>query len=456
MTSGPAASTQLRSRQVAFDVLREVDERDAYANLVLPNRMRSAGLDVRDAAFATELTYGTLRRLGTYDAIVRRCSTRDRVDPPVGDLLRLGAHQLFAMKVPSHAAVATTVELAKRNGMRGATGFVNAVLRRMSSTPLAQWLDELTEGLPSGSDADLAVRESHPPWLVARLRRALEVSGRPGAEVAELLAADNVPAPLTLVARPPRSTVAELVGAGATPGRWSPFAAVLDGGDPGLVQAVRERRAGVQDEGSQLMAIALAEATVEAGPDNRWLDMCAGPGGKAALLAAIGARRDARLEAWELHEHRAQLVRSQVPSDTPVHVRDAGDPSVVAQHAGRFDRVLLDAPCTGAGALRRRPEARWRKSEADLPALVTAQTRLLAGALELVRPGGLVAYVTCTPLVDETRGVLDAVCGPDVDVLDARAALTSVVADLGSGPYVQLWPHRHGTDAMFLALLRRR
>jgi 16S rRNA (cytosine967-C5)-methyltransferase len=449
-----------RPRQVAFDVLSAVTEQDAYATLLLPARLRSAHMIGRDAAFATELTYGTLRWQGSYDAICNACTDRSPsdIDPRVREVLRLGAHQLFSMNVPNHAAVATSVELAKKNGHRAAAGFVNAVLRRMAGASFDEWMSTLTADLEADSDQALSIRFSHPKWLVSELRRALLVADRPESEITDLLKCHNAPAPVTLVARPRRSTVSELIDGGAKAGRWSPLAAVLDGGDPAQVPAVRDHRAGVQDEGSQLVALAMAAPSLSAEPGaGRWLDMCAGPGGKAAVLAALAPANGAELEAWELREHRAELVRQHVPSAVTVAVRDAGDPEVVREAAGRFARALLDAPCSGAGALRRRPEARWRKSAADLPRLVRGQIRLLHAAIALTEPGGVIGYATCSPLVGETTEVVDAVlaASPDVQQLDTRQFLPVEVADVGPGPAVHLWPHLHGTDAMYFALLRR-
>ena len=438
-------------RRVAFDLLRAVEERDAYANLVLPGLLRDRGLAGRDAAFATELAYGTLRGRGTYDAVLAACVDRplDQVDPPVLDVLRLGAHQLLAMRVPPHAAVGATVELARAVVGEGRASFVNAVLRRVGGTDLPGWLGRVAP--PSDADpvGHLAVVHSHPAWVVSALRDAL---GGDLTATAELLAADNRAAEVALVARPGRAEVAELVAAGARPGAWSPYAAVLESGDPGALAAVREGRAGVQDEGSQLVALALAAAPL-AGRDERWLDLCAGPGGKAALLGAVARERGAHLLAAEVAPHRAALVRRAAGPDATVVVADGRSPAWA--EAG-FDRVLLDAPCTGLGALRRRPEARWRRRPGDVAALTKLQRQLLGSALEAVRPGGLVAYVTCSPHLAETRAVVSDVLRrrPDVTREDARPLFPGV-PDLGDGPEVQLWPHRHGTDAMYLALLRR-
>jgi 16S rRNA (cytosine967-C5)-methyltransferase len=260
-----------------------------------------------------------------------------------------------------------------------------------------------------------------------------------------------------LVARPGRTTIDELVEAGGRPTGTSPYAVELGSGDPGEVPAVREGRAAVQDEGSQIVAIIAATAPME-GTDERWLDMCAGPGGKAALLAALAAEKGAGVLAVELQPHRAELVRKALGPDAPgslgVVVADATEP---VGEEGSFDRVLLDAPCSGLGALRRRPEARWRKSPTDIPGLVALQERLLHAALRDVRPGGVVVYSTCSPVLEETAGVVASIVESGEAEL-VPAADAGVGIDGAEGPLpgtVQLWPHRHGTDAMFLAVLRR-
>ena len=447
------------SRQVALRALRAVDEQDAYANLALPRLLREARLSGRDAAFTTELTYGTLRGRLTYDTVLAACSARPiaEIDPPLLDALRLGAHQLLAMRVPSHAAVAATVDLVRAEIGQGAAGFANAVLRRVAEHDLETWLG-LVVPEDAAEDTALAIRHSHPEWIVRALRDALRHHGRDVTELAELLVADNTAAAVTLAALPGLADPAAL---GPPAGRLSPYAVTVSG-SPGDLPAVREGLARVQDAGSQAVALALAEVPVE-DDAGRWLDLCAGPGGKSALLAAVLLQRrragdlppEARLVATELTPHRAALVTTSVAGVAGAAAA-AGEAPPVGVHTadGRrledagllppqgYDRVLLDAPCTGLGALRRRPEARWRRAPSDLATLGPLQRDLLRAALDAVRPGGVVGYATCSPHPAETTLVVR-------DVLRSRPDVERVVADR------QLWPHRDGCDAMYLALLRR-
>ena len=440
------------ARAAALEVLRAVRSADAYTNLALAAALKRHGLSGRDAAFATELTSGTVRRQGLYDAVLAACVDRPlaKVQARVLDALRLGTHQLLAMRVPAHAAISTTVALVRSDVGPGAAGFANAVLRRVSEHDLDTWIDRVAPDPVDDRSGYLAVAQAHPRWVVEELERAVGQQ-----EIEALLAADNESPGVTLVARPGRSTRAELPG---EPTRWSPYGVHLASGDPGAVPAVADGRAGVQDEGSQLVALALAAAPLD-GRDSRWLDVCAGPGGKAALLAALASGRGAG--CWPT-------------SGCPTGRRWCGGPwrgadgvlgIVVADGTrppwpdGAFDRVLVDAPCTGLGALRRRPEARWRRQPADLDNLVPLQRALLGAALDSVRPGGVVLYATCSPVLAETVGVVEAVLAARDDAVlgDAVALLPDVPDAAGPLPGTfQLWPHRHGTDAMFGALLRRR
>ncbi len=468
------------ARLAAFETLRAVSAEGAYGNLVLPGRVRAHRLDRRDAAFATELAYGALRRQGTWDAVLARCVDRplDRLDGAVLDALRLGVHQLLAMRVPDHAALDRTVGLVRAEIGAGPGGLVNAVLRKVAAKDLAAWTAELEAEAPDET-ARLGLRHAHPAWQVRALRQALVAHGRDAGELEALLEADNAPPVVNLVALPGVGELDEALGAGARAGDLVPGSALSSGGDLHRLASVRAGGVRVQDAGSQLVARALVAAGGDIAPGEHWLDLCAGPGGKAALLAALADAHGARLTANEVAPHRAELVRRAL---RPVparawEVRTGDGREAAALLGGRpaaeagFDRVLVDAPCTGLGALRRRPESRWRRTPRDLAELGPLQRQLLRAAADVTRPGGLIAYVTCSPHAAETLAVVEDVLREraDLEAVDAlgpvrEAALPGALEgerDPGlsrdGGPAtVQLWPHVHGTDAMFLALLRRR
>ncbi len=470
-----------QARQAALDVLGAVRSRGAYANLTLPGVLTQRRLSGRDAALATELAYGTCRALGQLDAVLAACCDRPlaELDGPILDALRLGVYQLLHTRIPDHAALSVTVDLVRAGPNAGAAGFVNAVLRKVSRRDLAGWITELAPDPADDPIGYLSLATAHPRWITTALRDALAgtnggmdgemdagenaggneatVSGTGAGtngvmdELPAALAADDVAPHVHLMAKPGLITRDELArAANGEPARFSPVGVYLSMGDPGRIAAIADGRAAVQDEGSQLVALALAAAELS-GPDGRWLDLAAGPGGKAALLGAVAAQRGAVVDAVEIAPHRADLVRRAVAGlPVTVHTTDGRNPGLPP---GSYDRVLLDAPCTGLGALRRRPESRWRRSQADVAPLVGLQRELLESAARLVRPGGLVAYVTCSPHLAETAGVVGR--RPDqLELIDARPYFTGV-DQLGDGPTVQLWPHRHGTDGMFLALLRR-
>lgn len=441
------------ARRVALDVLRAVRTREAYANLILPELLRRRQLSGRDAALATELAYGAARAQGLLDEIITACLDRplSRVDGAVLDCLRLGAYQLLRTRIPEHAAVASTVDLARAVAGSPASGFVNAVLRKVSEKDEEGWLAQLAPDADADPIAHLALRHAHPRWIARAFAEAL---GDKGSELQAALAADDARPVVHLVARPGEISADELAAiTGGDVAPYSPYGVHLPpgAGDPADSEPIQERLAAVQDEGSQLCAVALTRVALT-GPDQRWLDLCAGPGGKAALLGALAATCGATVDAVEVAEHRARLVE-QATEDLPVtvHLADGRAPGLEPG----FDRVLVDAPCTGLGALRRRPEARWRRQPTDVANLTKLQGELLTAALDLARPGGVVAYVVCSPHLAETEGVVAQVTRrARAEVLDAREFFPGV-PQLGEGPYVQLWPHRHGTDAMFCAVLRK-
>lgn len=455
------------ARLVAFEVLRAVAAEDAYANLVLPARIRDHGLDKRDAGFATELSYGALRGQGTYDAILARCVDRplDQLDPAVLDALRIGSHQLLAMRVPAHAALDQTVGLARAVIGAGPSALINAVLRKVAAHNMEEWLDLLVRD-ETDATRIASIRHAHPEWIVRALRQSLVAHGRPATEITKLLEADNAAPVVNLVALPGLGGLDEALENGATPGELVAGSALSSGGDLGRLASVREGSTRVQDVGSQLVARAMAAVDLGAGfgSDELWLDLCAGPGGKAALLGALANEQGATLLANEPAAHRAKLVRqalSAVPSDI-WQVRTGDGRELGTEQPESFDRVLVDVPCSGLGALRRRPESRWRRTPKDLADLGPLQRDLLKSALDAVRPGGVVAYVTCSPHPAETTAVVSDALRKrdDLELLDAGNVLDSVSLtgglEAGHELTAQLWPHIHQTDAMFLALIHKK
>ncbi|MDY3048760.1 MAG: transcription antitermination factor NusB, partial [Rothia sp. (in: high G+C Gram-positive bacteria)] len=427
------ARTADGARAVAFQVLAAVALEDAYANLVLPKAIRAAHLDARDAGFATELTYGTLRNQGTYDAILAHCVDRpvEKIGTKILLVLRLGVHQLLAMRVPDHAALNQTVALARAEIGSGPANFVNAVLRRVSERTPEDWYALIAEEAPDELTR-LALEKSHPAWVVRSFRQALAAHGRKPDEVEALLDADNASPVVNLVVLPGLGDLDEARAAGAEDGPLVEGSAFYSAGDLARLESVREGVVRAQDVGSQLVARALADAPLE-GSDSNWLDLCAGPGGKAALLGALGAQRGARLLANEAADHRAELVRrSLAPLPSGTYSVVAGDGRQIARTVAggsnlpegmpadvRFDRVMVDVPCSGLGALRRRPEARWRKSPRDIAELLPLQLDLFKAAASVTRPGGLIAYVTCSPHTAETQSIVhDILRKVDVTLLD--------------------------------------
>ena len=492
------------ARATVFEVLRSVAESDAYANLVLPKAIRSHRLDHRDAGFATELTYGTLRHQGTYDAILSRCVDRpiEKVGTTTLIVLRMGVHQLLNMRVPAHAALNQSVSLAREKIGAGPASFINAVLRRVSERTPEEWYELIIEEAKDDTER-MALLASHPAWIVRSMRQALVAHGRPATEIEQLLEADNLAPVVNLVALPGLGSLDEAREQGAVDGELVEGSALYASGDLARLESVREGTVRAQDAGSQLVARALAAAPLD-GPDTAWLDLCAGPGGKAALLGALGIQRGASLIANEAAAHRAQLVEGSLrPLPEGSYAVLTGDGRQIRETLRKnasdlpgsiepgqlFDRVMVDVPCSGLGALRRRPEARWRKSPRDIAELLPLQRQLLDAAIEATRPGGVIAYVTCSPHAAETQNIVAEVLESGaVSLLDSATILrevalhtedangepVSVLAgekDPGHTPEIkvkkgapvvnasattaQLWPHVHGTDAMFLALLRK-
>jgi 16S rRNA (cytosine967-C5)-methyltransferase len=433
-------------RLLVFDILQEVNQRGGYSNLLLPSALTDSKFEQRDKGFATELLYGTLRMQGRHDYIASQISDRpwSEVDSGIVDVIRMGAHQLFEMRVATHAAVSATVELARKVLGESKASFVNAMLRKMSAQTLDEWMqpvhaikDDVTR---------LAILHSHPEWIVSAYFDLL----KDFAEVESALIANNVPASPTLVWWPGRSSQEELVELGGVPTRYSNYGAKFDG-VPNSLEPVRRRRAGVQDEGSQIVAQIFSKVASDSA---RWLDLCAGPGGKAALISSIAQQNGHEFTANEVSEPRAELVR-QVVGKSRVWV---GDGREISSHGESFDAILADVPCTGLGALRRRPEVRWRRTVTDLRALTQLQRELSNSAVSILNEGGLFAYATCSPHFAETSvAVADILkAHPNLDQVDLTEYLPVGLEGAMRGKSLSLWTHRHHSDAMFMAVFRKK
>jgi 16S rRNA (cytosine967-C5)-methyltransferase len=432
-------------RVLAYDLLSEVNRRGGYSNLLLPQALGASNFEQRDKGFVTELLYGTLRMQGRHDYILSQVSDRpwSEVDEGIVDICRLGVHQLFEMRVATHAAVSATVELARKVTGESKASFVNAILRKVSAQTLEEWLapvDAMTDPVTR-----LSIRYSHPEWIVSAYFDLLKDYERVESE----LAANNVPAMPTLVSWPGASTQDQLVELGGVATQYSPYGAKFDGA-PGSLEVIRHRQAGVQDEGSQLVAHIFSQATQNA---ITVLDLCAGPGGKAALISHICDVEGREFVANEVSEARAKLVKNVV-GKFPVWV---GDGREIASHEKLFEAIIADVPCTGLGALRRRPEVRWRRTVQDLRALTELQRELANAALSVLSVGGIFGYATCSPHFAETFGQVKMILKdhPELEQIDVSPYMPSNLQGAVRDKSMALWTSAHDTDSMFLALFKK-
>jgi len=432
-------------RLLAFDLLTEVNRNDGYSNLLLPAALNASTLEDRDRNLVTELVYGTLRMQGKHDWILSQISDRPwaEVDPGIVDVARLGVHQIHELRIPDHAAVSATVEVARKRLGESKASFVNALLRSVTRKSYQEWFAPLEQ--ISDRVERLSIQYSHPEWIISAYFDLL----KDWTDVEAELATNNIPALPTLVSWPGYSTQAELVALGAEATIYSQLGARMKG-NPRNLDLIRHRLAGVQDEGSQLVATVFAAAS----SGDSWLDMCAGPGGKAALLSSIAKERAIDFTANEFSAPRAELVKKVVHGAAVW----CGDGREIASHGKSFDAVIVDAPCTGLGALRRRPEVRWRRTLTDLRALTSLQRELLDSAVTVMNSGAILGYATCSPhLAETTVQILDILKKhPELEQLDIIDYLPNNLKDATRGKAMSLWTHKHGTDAMFLALLRKK
>lgn len=430
------------SRLLAFDLITEVNRNQGYSNLLLPQALSSSNLPERDRNLVTELVYGTLRMQGRHDWVLAQISDRpwSEVDAGIVDIARMGVHQIHQMRIPDHASVSASVEVARKRLGESKASFVNALLRSVTRKSIEDWFSPLTD--IKDPITRLSIQYSHPEWIVSAYYDLL----KDWDEVEAALSINNIAALPTLVSWPGYSTQDDLLAIGAEATKFSQLGARWKG-NPGSLDLIRHRLAGVQDEGSQLVASLFAQAA----PGSRWLDLCAGPGGKAALLAALAQQRSLTFTANEISVPRAELVK-RVVHGARVWVGDGRD---IASHNESFDAILIDAPCTGLGALRRRPEVRWRRTLQDLRELTSLQRELIDAAITVLEPNGILGYATCSPhLAETTVQVNDIIKNhPEMELVDLTPYLPDGLDGAIRGGAMALWTHRHGTDSMFLAIL---
>ena len=432
------------SRLLAFDLLTEVNRYEGYSNLLLPQALNASKLEERDRSLVTELLYGTIRMQGKHDWVLAQISDRpwSEVDPGIVDICRLGVHQIHEMRIPDHAAVAATVEVARKRIGESKASFVNALLRSVTRKSMEDWFSPL-ESITDPVER-LAIQYSHPEWIVSAYYDLL----KSWEEVEAALKINNEAATPTLVSWPGNSTQRDLIDVGGEPTQFSPYGAHWKG-NPGALDLIKSRKIGVQDEGSQLVA----EVFAKAAQGTSWLDMCAGPGGKAALLSSIARTRGITFTANEISAARAELV-SQVVHGDRVLVSDGRAIGLLTE---KFDAILIDAPCTGLGALRRRPEVRWRRTLQDLRALTQLQRELVESAIQALEPGGVLGYATCSPHLAETSIQIADIKKhhPDLQLIPIDEYLPANLDGATRDGAMSLWTHKHGTDAMYLALFRK-
>ncbi len=432
------------ARLLAFDLLTEVNRNEGYSNLLLPQALNASKLDDRDRSLVTELLYGTIRMQGKHDWVLAQISDRpwSEVDPGIVDICRLGVHQIHEMRIPDHAAVAATVEVARKRIGESKASFVNALLRSVTRKSIEEWfapLNQMTDVVER-----FAIQFSHPEWIVSAYYDLLKNWD----EVELALKINNEAATPTLVSWPGFSTQQDLIDIGGEPTEFSPYG-VHWKGNPGALDLIKSRKIGVQDEGSQLVAAVFAKVA----QGSSWLDLCAGPGGKAALLSSIARQRDIRFTANEVSPARAVLVTQVVHGDRVL----VSDGRTIGSSAEKFDAILIDAPCTGLGALRRRPEVRWRRTLQDLRALTQLQRELVESAIQALRPGGVLGYATCSPHLAETSIQVADIKKkhPELQQVIVDEYLPSSLVGATRDGAMSLWTHKHGTDAMYLALFRK-
>lgn len=441
-------------RRTALHVLQDVTRGGAYASLALSKRLRDARLPKRDEALVSELVYGTLERQITLDYFLDKLMERPDIDAVIRDILRMGAYQiLYLTRVPDSAAVDESVKLARQMDRDAFGGLVNGVLRNIvRQKDDLPWPDKESDPV-----LWLSVRHSLPQWIAERLIAAY------GMEEAEAIAAYQPDERRIIVRRtkdklPPAAFEARMTENGWDwrPARLPDTYSVTGIGDIGMDKAFLGGLYSVQGEGSQLCAMAVAP-----GRATTVLDACAAPGGKSAVLSEMMSGTG-RVHAWDIHEHRVELIRGMVKRLRLDNVRPAvRDATVVREDlVGTMDAVLLDAPCSGLGVMLQKPDVKLRQTPEAVVAMAETQAALLDACCQYVRPGGTLVYSTCTILPEENGEQVAAFLTrhPEFEPDDAglRAAMPDFVQDHIENGALQLQAHRDGMEGFYIARIMKK
>ncbi|MFV0636061.1 16S rRNA (cytosine(967)-C(5))-methyltransferase RsmB [Mitsuokella sp. WILCCON 0060] len=443
-----------KARETAVRILYEVHENGAYANVALAKALRQENLSEQDRRFVTELVYGAVKAGDTLDWILRRYVNRPvrKIQPLVREILHLGLYQLFYLdKVPASAACNTAVDLAKGMGMKGLSGFVNAVLRTAVREPQKA-------AFPSGkghATEGLALRSQHPEWLVRHWVKTF------GFEAAEKLCDFDNEQPVLSVRTNTLKTDRESLlrelkacGAEAEASLWAPEGILVHShGSLDTLKPLQEGRCQVQDESSMLVAHVVGPQ-----PGEFVIDCCAAPGGKTTHLAAL-MQDKGRILAGDIYDHKllrieenANRLGIHIIETEKIDAREIGE-----AYEGMADRVLVDAPCSGLGVLRRKPDARWRRTQEEIEKLPFLQLAILESAAAAVKKGGVLVYSTCTIELAENQGVVSRFLEQHPEFqLETTGNFLPLPTKHREAKMVQLLPNIDGTDGFFICRMQRK
>ncbi|MCZ2257075.1 16S rRNA (cytosine(967)-C(5))-methyltransferase RsmB [Sporosarcina sp. G11-34] len=436
-------------RDAALSILIEINDNQAYSNLLLHRTIEKYGIEAKDRGLLTELTYGTLQHRMTLDYYLEPF-VRGKLDKWVRELLRMSLYQIvYLTKIPPHAVVHEAVEIAKRRGHKRIAPTVNGILRSVLRKGVRS-LDTLEDGV-----AKIAIETSHPEWLIARW---IELYGEEDATA--MAHENNNPAPIAMRVNTVKMTRDEAIvaleseGFEVSPGDIVAESLISNSGNPANTEAYKKGLVTIQDESSMLPVNAL-----DLVPGMRVLDMCAAPGGKTTHIAEK-MNNEGEVFAHDVHNHKIKLIETNAErlGLTSITAKSGDSRKLVDVYGeASFDRILLDAPCTGFGVIRRKPEIKYVKNESDLEGLLTIQSELLETAEKLIKPNGIIVYSTCTVEYKENRGMVEKFLKTNENMELIPLPTLKDNKNLAiEGDTLQVLPQHFGGDGFFVAALRKK